>query len=76
MLAFGSNVRWKIAPQHILDAYFGAFENLTDYRIIFSYNGDPRNVSNHIKLSSWAPQKEIMNHPTMKVFIGHSGLKR
>ncbi|KAE9548506.1 hypothetical protein FO519_008282 [Halicephalobus sp. NKZ332] len=75
ILAFGSYVKWYLAPQHILDAYFGAFENLTDYRIVFSYDGEPREVPKHVKLSPWAPQKDILNHPKTKIFISHSGIK-
>uniref|UniRef100_A0AC34R626 UDP-glucuronosyltransferase n=1 Tax=Panagrolaimus sp. JU765 TaxID=591449 RepID=A0AC34R626_9BILA len=75
VLAFGSNVKWSLAPKNILKAFFGAFEELKDYRIVFSYNGKPRQVPKHIKLSPWMQQKEILNHPKTKLLIGHSGLK-
>jgi UDP:flavonoid glycosyltransferase YjiC (YdhE family) len=66
-MAFGTAIFWQFAPQRMLDAFFGAFEELKDYRVIFAYNGAARNVSSHIKLLSWAPQLEILSHPKTKV---------
>ena len=75
-VALGSHANWSVAPEYIAAAFFAAFESLSEYRFIFSYNGKPRKVGKHIKLLTWSPQKEILNHPNTKMFISHSGLKR
>lgn len=75
-IAFGTNVLWEHAPEPVLDAFFGAVNELDEYKVIFSFNGKPRPVKKHVMLTKWAPQVEILTHPTMKVFISHGGLKR
>ena len=76
-IAFGTHADWNYAPKRIVDALFGAFERLTEYRIIFVYNGDiPPKIGSHIRLVKWAPQLELLAHPKIILFITHGGLKR
>ena len=76
-IAFGTYPDWKYAPKRIIDALFGAFERLTEYRIIFVYNGDiPMEHGKHIRLIKWAPQLELLAHHKTLVFITHGGMKR
>jgi glucuronosyltransferase len=74
-IAFGTTVFWEYAPYRVLDAFFNAIENLKEYRVIFSYNGSPVNVSSHVRLLKWAPQFDILSHPKTKVYVTHGGLK-
>uniref|UniRef100_A0A914XNX7 glucuronosyltransferase n=1 Tax=Plectus sambesii TaxID=2011161 RepID=A0A914XNX7_9BILA len=74
-IAFGSNVQWDYAPEHVLDAFLTTIEALKEYRIIWSYKGPQLKVSNHVKILAWAPQIAILNHPKTKLFISHGGLK-
>uniref|UniRef100_A0A914DYK8 glucuronosyltransferase n=1 Tax=Acrobeloides nanus TaxID=290746 RepID=A0A914DYK8_9BILA len=74
-IAFGTNVLWEHAPEPVLDAFFGAVNELDEYKVIFSFNGKPRPVKKHVMLTKWAPQVEILTHPTMKMFVSHGGLK-
>ncbi|KAL3088292.1 hypothetical protein niasHT_023852 [Heterodera trifolii] len=76
-VAFGTAVPWDYAPPHIANAFFDAFERLSDHRFIFSFRGTfpNRTLSPHIRLVSWAPQLEVLSHPKTKVFLTHSGLK-
>lgn len=66
------------APEEIKTAFFDAFDELHDYRVIFSYKGKipHRPIPPHLKLVKWAPQLDILAHPKTKVFLTHSGLKR
>lgn len=41
-LAFGSLVRWSSAPENVVEAIFGALNELTDYRVIVSSKGNTR----------------------------------
>ncbi|TKR58685.1 hypothetical protein L596_030098 [Steinernema carpocapsae] len=76
-IAFGTNVYWEFAPEHILDAFFDAVTELKDYRVVFSYNGlkPNRTIGSHVKLVSWSPQVEILSHKFTRLFITHGGLK-
>lgn len=53
----------------MLDAFFNAIESLNDFRVIFAYNGNPVNVSSHVKLLKFAPQFEILSHAKTKVSL-------
>ncbi|TKR81589.1 hypothetical protein L596_015435 [Steinernema carpocapsae] len=75
-VAFGSFVRWEYAPDHVLNAFVDGFNELSDYRIIFSYNGNKElKLKHHVKVISWAPQQEILSHNKTKMFVSHGGLK-
>lgn len=75
-IAFGTYPDWNYAPKRIIDALFGAFQRLTEYRIIFVYNGDtPMKLGQHIRLIKWAPQLELLAHPKTLAFITHGGMK-
>ena len=76
-IAFGTYPDWNYAPKRIIDALFGAFQRLTEYRIIFVYNGDaPMKLGQHIRLIKWAPKLELLAHPKTLAFITHGGMKR
>lgn len=69
----------QTAPRFVIDALFDAFDELTDYRIVFTFRGAKlswRELKNHIKLVDWSPQFDILAHPKTKLFISHGGLKR
>ncbi|VDM70072.1 unnamed protein product [Strongylus vulgaris] len=38
-IAFGSVVNWVVAPNDVIATFFTVLNNLTDYRVIFSYTG-------------------------------------
>jgi hypothetical protein len=40
-LAFGSIVRWASAPTYVVEAIFGALNELSDYRVLISSKGMP-----------------------------------
>uniref|UniRef100_A0A183BVN5 UDP-glucuronosyltransferase n=1 Tax=Globodera pallida TaxID=36090 RepID=A0A183BVN5_GLOPA len=76
-VAFGTHVDWKYAPEHVLNALFRAFGRLNDYQIIFACKGCvmPKNLSKNVMIVAWAPQHQVLAHPTIKAFITHGGLK-
>uniref|UniRef100_A0A914HX86 glucuronosyltransferase n=1 Tax=Globodera rostochiensis TaxID=31243 RepID=A0A914HX86_GLORO len=79
LVAFGSYPDWELAPARILNGIFGALNALSDYRIIFAYDGPPTigalKMGTHIKLFPWVPQMEILANPKTLLFITHGGLK-
>lgn len=70
-------MEWNYAPDVVRNAFFDALNELDEYRIIFSYNGQvPSGVKDHVKVVRWAPQLDILAHPKTLVFLTHGGLKR
>lgn len=71
-------IKHKYIPKYALNALFEAFNELKDYKIIFTFkeNKPLINVSSHILLNKWSPQFEILSHSKTKLFISHGGLKR
>lgn len=76
LLAFGTILDWKGAPKPRLQAFTDALNELTDYRIIWSYNGPNIETGKHIKLMKWLPQNDLLHDKRTKLFITHGGLKR
>ncbi|KAI6174447.1 UDP-glucuronosyltransferase [Aphelenchoides besseyi] len=76
-VAFGTYADWSYAPKHILTAFANGLQHFSEYRVIFSFNGDLSIMPkvSFIKFVKWAPQAAILNHPRTKVFISHGGLK-
>lgn len=77
-IAFGTLITFESIPKYVSDAFFGAFNELTDYRIIFTFrkNMVPQNVGSHVKFTKWTPQFDLLSHSKTKLFISHGGLKR
>ncbi|TKR83231.1 hypothetical protein L596_016855 [Steinernema carpocapsae] len=75
-IAFGSNLLWDYAPKRVFRAFLDSFKNLTNYRIIFVYNGKQNlTLGDHVMITPWAPQPDILHHNKTKLFISHGGLK-
>lgn len=76
LIAFGSHVKWDFAPRRVIHAFLQVVNNMSDYRIVWSYRGTPLDVKSHVKLMEWIPQNDLLNHPKTKLFFSHGGLKR
>ncbi|KAF8383464.1 hypothetical protein PRIPAC_72606 [Pristionchus pacificus] len=78
-IAFGSNVPWKFAPAHHMRVFVQGLNHFRDHRVIFSFNGRPEQLEglgDHVMVTKWAPQKEILSDQRTKLYITHGGLKR
>ncbi|KAI1718939.1 UDP-glucoronosyl and UDP-glucosyl transferase domain-containing protein [Ditylenchus destructor] len=76
-IAFGTYADWEYAPKHIEQAFVGALNRLSDYRIIWANNAEKTlsDIRPHIRLVKWAPQLDLLSHPNTKAFLTHGGLK-
>lgn len=56
------------------EAFVKAFGKLKE-RVLWKYENEtlPNNPGN-IKISSWIPQRDILAHPNVKIFITHGGI--
>ncbi|VDN30148.1 unnamed protein product, partial [Cylicostephanus goldi] len=62
-IAFGSIVDWDVAPRKVIASFFTVLNNLTDYRVIFTYSGpEVKDIKPHVKLLKWSPQNDILSH--------------
>ncbi|GMT11711.1 hypothetical protein PFISCL1PPCAC_3008, partial [Pristionchus fissidentatus] len=81
IVAFGTYVDWSVAPVEKREAFRLALNSLSNYRIIWAYKGieqgkeAPIQVAPHIRLVSWIPQSELLNHPKTVLIMTHGGLK-
>ncbi|EPB67566.1 UDP-glucoronosyl and UDP-glucosyl transferase [Ancylostoma ceylanicum] len=75
VVAFGTLVPWYAAPADKLMAFVETINNLTEYRVVWSYNGNTVKVRDHVMLSKWIPQNELLLHNKTVLFVSHGGLK-
>uniref|UniRef100_A0A8D9BS66 UDP-glucuronosyltransferase n=2 Tax=Cacopsylla melanoneura TaxID=428564 RepID=A0A8D9BS66_9HEMI len=71
--SMGSIIQGKSFPTEKRKAFLRAFEQVPQ-RVIWKWEGE--NMSGKIDsilLKSWAPQRDILDHPNVKVFISHGG---
>lgn len=73
--SFGTNVKLKKQNQEIVKAIFKALGRI-NLKVIFKYDTDEviPELPKNIRTASWLPQKEILAHPNVKLFISHGGL--
>ncbi|VVD02541.1 unnamed protein product [Leptidea sinapis] len=71
---FGSNVRSSELPDEKKQAFLNVFRRLRQ-TVIWKWEDDElKGKSDNIITRQWFPQKDILNHPNIKVFISHGGL--
>ena len=61
-------------PVEKREAFVKAFGKLKQ-RVLWKYENEtlPNNPGN-IKISPWIPQRDILAHPNVKIFITHGGI--
>ncbi|KAL1453033.1 hypothetical protein WDU94_007209 [Cyamophila willieti] len=70
----GSLLRGETFPIEKRQAFLAAFSKLP-LNVLWKYEGDtlPGQPSN-VKILPWTPQRDILSHPNIKLFINHGGL--
>jgi len=49
---------------------------LKEYRVIWSIRIRPEGMADHVMLTDWVPQSDILADARTKLFISHGGIKR
>ncbi|CAB3221864.1 unnamed protein product [Arctia plantaginis] len=71
---FGSNVRSSELPGDKRNAILNVFRKLNQV-VLWKWEEDNlENKPDNLIIRKWLPQKEILSHPNIKVFISHGGL--
>lgn len=74
LFSMGSIIQGKDWPAEKREAFVKAFGKLKQ-KVLWKYENEtlPKNPGN-IMVSSWIPQRDILAHPNVKLFITHGGL--
>nr|ANI21999.1 UDP-glycosyltransferase 39B4 [Spodoptera exigua] len=71
---FGSNVRSSELPEEKKKAVLNVFRKLKQ-TVLWKWEDDNlENKPDNLIVRKWLPQKEILSHPNIRVFISHGGL--
>ncbi|PIO57396.1 hypothetical protein TELCIR_21195, partial [Teladorsagia circumcincta] len=60
IIAFGTVINWERAPKEKFEAVLDTMNSLTDYRIVWAYNGRAIKTKPHIYVSEWVPQVDVL----------------
>ncbi|XP_004533802.1 UDP-glucuronosyltransferase 1-3-like [Ceratitis capitata] len=73
-ISWGSMIRAETLPLAKREALLRAINRLKQ-RVIWKWeNGTLEHKSDNLYVSKWLPQREILCHPNVKVFMSHAGL--
>lgn len=74
LFSMGSFIQSKQWPVEKREAFVKTFGKLKQ-KVLWKYENEtlPNNPGN-IKIGSWIPQRDILAHPNVKLFITHGGL--
>ncbi|KAG5670629.1 hypothetical protein PVAND_000877 [Polypedilum vanderplanki] len=74
IFSMGSVIKSNQWPVDKREAFIKIFSKLKQ-KIIWKYENDTLpNKPDNVMISSWMPQRDILAHPNVKVFITHGGL--
>ncbi|XP_050521172.1 UDP-glucosyltransferase 2-like [Daktulosphaira vitifoliae] len=72
--SFGSIVKMDTLPKTMQQAFKEAFSELPQ-RILWKFESDEMaNQPKNVMIKKWFPQRDILSHPNVKLFIYHGGL--
>ncbi|XP_050432599.1 UDP-glycosyltransferase UGT5-like isoform X3 [Adelges cooleyi] len=70
---FGSVVSMSTLPENLLNAFKEALAQVPQ-RVLWKYEGEMKNKPANVMTSKWFPQRDILLHPNVKLFISHGGI--
>ncbi|CAH1108981.1 unnamed protein product [Psylliodes chrysocephalus] len=72
--SFGSSVKAKSLPNDKKEALLKTFGSVKE-KVLWKWEGDEiKNLPSNVKTAKWFPQREILAHPNVKLFITQGGL--
>ncbi|XP_065218991.1 UDP-glycosyltransferase UGT5-like [Planococcus citri] len=70
--SMGSLLKMETMSESKRVAFLTAFSKLPQ-RVVWKYDGDLQGKTDQIFTSKWLPQRDILAHPKVKLFIAHGG---
>ncbi|XP_026817843.1 UDP-glucuronosyltransferase 2C1-like isoform X2 [Rhopalosiphum maidis] len=70
---FGTVVALSTMPDHIQNIFKDALAEVPQ-RVLLKYEGEMKDKPKNVMTSKWLPQRDILKHPNVKLFIGHGGI--
>eukprot|EP00102_Acyrthosiphon_pisum_P002681 XP_001944335.2 PREDICTED: UDP-glucuronosyltransferase 2C1 [Acyrthosiphon pisum] len=70
----GSVIRLETAPAYLQKAFVGALAEIPQ-RVLWKYDvPDIGDLPQNVKIGKWFPQRDILEHKNVKLFISHGGM--
>ncbi|CAI6358089.1 unnamed protein product [Macrosiphum euphorbiae] len=73
LFTLGSIVNMSKSPDYILNPLKEALAQVPQ-RILWKYEGEMVNKPKNVMIRKWLPQRDILLHPNVKLFISHGGM--
>ncbi|KAF0753347.1 UDP-glucuronosyltransferase 2C1-like isoform X1 [Aphis craccivora] len=70
---FGSVVAMSSLPDHIQDTFKNVFRQIPQ-RVLWKFEGEMKDKPNNVMTGTWFPQRDVLLHPNVKLFISHGGI--
>ncbi|XP_025420630.1 UDP-glucuronosyltransferase 2B15-like [Sipha flava] len=70
---FGSVSSMSTLPNRIQQILIESFAQVPQ-RILWKYDGEIKNLSDNVMTRKWFPQRDVLLHPNVKLFISHGGI--
>ncbi|GJQ66028.1 hypothetical protein Trydic_g4118 [Trypoxylus dichotomus] len=71
-LAFGTHVDMAKLPKEKMDAFLHTFSKIP-YKVLLKYDGIIPDKPRNVETIAWVPQRGVLAHPNVKIFISHGG---
>ncbi|VVC34030.1 UDP-glucuronosyl/UDP-glucosyltransferase [Cinara cedri] len=73
LFTFGSTVLMSSVPDDIKTAFLDALAELPQ-RVLLKYEGELKNKPDNVMIRKWFPQRDVLVHPKIKLFVSHGGI--
>ncbi|XP_029343538.1 UDP-glucuronosyltransferase 2B37 isoform X1 [Acyrthosiphon pisum] len=71
--SFGSIVSMSSLPENVQSAFREALAGLPQ-KVLWKYDGEMKDKPKNVMTRKWFPQRDILLHPDVKLFISHGGI--
>ncbi|XP_025203094.1 UDP-glucuronosyltransferase 2C1-like [Melanaphis sacchari] len=72
-LSFGSVVLMSSLPETVQRAFRNALDKVPQ-KVLWKYEGEMKDKPKNVMTLKWFPQRHILLHPNVKLFISHGGI--
>nr|AHX56947.1 UDP-glycosyltransferase 211D1 [Strigamia maritima] len=73
MFSLGSFAQSKSMPKTLVKDLLQAFSRLKQ-NVIWKYEEELEDLPSNVKISKWLPQRDLLGHPKIRIFITHGGM--